>query len=136
MKSRANMADNDREAPGEPREVEVVWEGDSLEIVRTFPKPIREDLGADIRRLQLGERPHSSRLMSSIGRRVYELKQRDDKGWYRVIYLSKVGNRLFMLHSFVKKSAKTSRNDIHIASARLKAVRARLLKEKKDAEDR
>src|SRR3970040_95289 len=111
------MAAKDRKGD----EAEVVWEGDCLEVVRTFPKPIREDLGADIRRLQLGERPLSSRPMPSIGPRVYELKQRDDKGWYRVIYLSKVGNRFFMLHSFVKKSAKTSRNDVRIATARLKA---------------
>lgn len=128
------MSDKHNEASGKPSEAEVVWEGDSLEVVRTFPRPIREDLGADIRRLQLGDRPQSSRPMPSIGPRVYELKQRDDKGWYRVIYLSKVGNRIFMLHSFVKKSAKTSRNDIRLATARLKAVNARLLKEKNDVE--
>ncbi len=121
------MADEQRE------EAEVVWEGDCLEVVRSFPKAIREDLGADIRRLQLGERPLSSRPMPSIGPRVFELRQMDDKGWYRVIYLGKVGNRLHMLHSFVKKSAKTSRNDLRIASSRLKAVNARLLEEKKNA---
>ena len=57
----------------------------------------------------------------------------DDKGWYRVIYLGKVGNRLHMLHAFVKKSAKTSQNDLRIALSRLKAVNARLLEEKKNA---
>ena len=119
--------------PDLPEEAEVVWEGDCLEVLRTFPKPIREDLGAEIRRLQLGERAINSRPMPSIGPRVFELKQVDDRGWYRVIYLGKVGNRIYMLHSFVKKSAKTSRNDLRVASARLKAVNARLLQEKKDA---
>jgi phage-related protein len=38
-----------------------------------------------------------------------------------------------MLHGFVKKPAKTSRNDLRIATARLKAVKARLLEEKKNA---
>jgi phage-related protein len=57
----------------------------------------------------------------------------DDAGWYRVIYLSKIGDRLHMLHSFVKKSKKTPQNDLDIASARLKVVKARLLEEKKDA---
>jgi phage-related protein len=42
-------------------------------------------LGADIRRLQLGEKPLSSRPMPSIGKRVFELRQMDDEGWYRVI---------------------------------------------------
>jgi phage-related protein len=117
-------------------EADVVWEGDCLEVVRTFPKPIREDLGADIRRMQVGERPLSSRPMTSVGARVFELRQMDDKGWYRVIYLGKVGNRLHMLHAFVKKSAKTSANDLRIASARLKAVNARLVEEKRNAKKR
>lgn len=117
-------------------EAEVVWEGDCLEVVRTFPKPVREDLGADIRRLQLGEKPINSRPMPSVGQRVYELRQMDEKGWYRVIYLGKVGNRLHMLHAFLKKSAKTSRQDTQIASSRLKAVNARLLEEKRNAKKR
>jgi phage-related protein len=117
----------------EPVAAEVVWEGDSLEVVRAFPKPIREDLGADIRRMQLGEKPLSSRPMSSIGKRVYEPRQIDDKGWYRVIYLGKVGNRLHMLHAFMKKSAKTSSNDLRVATARLKLVNSRLVEEKKNA---
>ena len=71
--------------------------------------------------------------MPSIGMRVYELRQMDYKGWYRVIYLGKVGNRLHMLHAFTKKSATTSRNDLGIATSRLKAVNARLLEEKRDA---
>jgi hypothetical protein len=49
----------------EAGEAEVVWEGDCLEVVRTFPKPIREDLGADIRRLQVGVKPLNSRPMPS-----------------------------------------------------------------------
>jgi phage-related protein len=60
----------------------------------------------------------------------------DDNGWYRVIYLGKVANRLHILHAFVKKSAKTSRNDLQIASVRLKLVNARLLEEKRDAKKR
>jgi len=126
------MADKEESAD----EPDVVWEGDCLEVVRSFPKPIREDLGADIRRLQLGVRPLSSRPMPSIAQRVFELRQMDENGWYRVIYLGKVGNRLHMLHAFIKKSAKTSRNDLQVASARLKAVNARLLEEKRDAKKR
>ncbi|MEX0641748.1 MAG: type II toxin-antitoxin system RelE/ParE family toxin [Pirellulales bacterium] len=114
-------------------EAGVVWEGDCLEVVRTFPKPIREDLGADIRRLQVGIKPLNSRPMPSVGQRVYELRQLDDRGWYRVIYLGKVGNRLHMLHAFMKQSAKTSRNDLKMATTRLKAVNARMLEEKRNA---
>ena len=112
------------------KEANVVWEGNSLEVVRTFPKAIREDLGADIRRLQLGAKPLNSRPMRSIGQRVFELRQMDRDGWYRLIYLAKVGNTLHMLHGFVKKSAKTSPKDLSIAASRLKAVLARRREEK------
>lgn len=110
----------------------VAWEGDSLEILRSFPKSIRADLGAEIFRLQLGERPLDSRPMKSIGKGVFELRQRDDNGWYRLIYLTKVGNTLYVLHGFVKRSAKTPAKDLSTAENRLKAVRARLREETKN----
>ena len=108
---------------------EVVWEGDSLEGIRRFPGPVRQDLGAELRRLQTGDRPLNSRPMPSIGARVYELKEQDERAWYRVIYLAKIGNRIYILHCFEKKSAKTGKSDLALAKARLKRVSARLRSE-------
>lgn len=71
--------------------------------------------------------------MKSVGAGVAELRQRDANGWYRTIYLGVVDGKLHILHSFVKKSAKTSKNDLNIAEHRLKVVKARLLQERKDA---
>lgn len=111
----------------------VAWEGDSREVVRTFPDDIKEELGLDIWRMQTGEKPLHARPMKSIGSGVFELRQMDDAGWYRLIYLSKVGNTLHMLHAFKKKSRTTSRNDLKIATDRLRAVKDRLREEKKNA---
>ncbi len=108
---------------------EVVWEGDSLEMIRRFPGPVRQNLGAELRRLQTGDRPLNSRPMPSIGARVYELREQDERAWYRVIYLAKIGNRIFILHCFEKKSAKTGKSDLALAKARLKRVLARLRSE-------
>ncbi len=110
--------------------VEVVWEGDSLDVIRRFPGPVRQDLGAELRRLQTGDRPLNSRPMPSIGVRVYELKEQDERAWYRVIYLAKIGNRIHVLHCFEKKSAKTGKNDLAVARARMKRVMTRLAEEK------
>ena len=114
------------------KEAILFWVGDCLDVLRTFPKVAQRDFGAEIRRLQNGEQPIDSRPMKSIGQGIFELRQQDPDGWYRIIYLSKVGNSLHMLHSFVKKSAKTSQKDLSIAKNRLKAVRAKLLEEKKN----
>jgi phage-related protein len=110
--------------------VEVAWEGDSLEVMRSFPGPVQQDLGAELRRLQMGNLPLNSRPMPSIGNRIYELKEQDERAWYRVIYLAKIGNRIYVLHCFEKKSAKTSKNDLAVARARLKRVLNRLAEEK------
>jgi len=110
----------------------VVWEGDSLEVLRGFPVAVKRGLGQDLQRLQLGAMPLNSRPMKSIGPGVFELRQFDDRGWYRVIYLRKVEDRLFVLHSFVKKAAKTPRKDLEIASRRFKEVQARLAEEKRN----
>jgi len=114
---------------------QVVWEGDSREVLSRFPVTIRGKLGRELMRLQLGERPLNSRPMQSVGKGVFELRQMDDRGWYRVIYLRRIENRLHVLHSFVKKSAKTPARDLNIASERLKDLRERLKKEKKDAQN-
>ena len=96
-------------------DAKVAWEGDSLDVVKAFPRAIRQEIGLDIRRLQQGTMPHDSRPMQSIGKGVFELRQRDGNGWYRLIYLARVGDTLYMLHGFTKKSAKTSRNDLATA---------------------
>ena len=108
---------------------EIAWEGDALEVIRGFPAGVRQDLGAELRRLQTGCRPLNSRPMPSIGARVYELKEQDERTWYRVIYLAKIGNRIHILHCFEKKSAKTGKSDLAVAKARLKRVLARLRSE-------
>jgi phage-related protein len=109
---------------------DVAWEGDSLAVLRSFPKRVRSYLGADLRRLQLGETPHDSRPMKTIGNRVFELRQQDARGWYRLVYLAKIENTIYVLHCFEKHSRKTPRRDLEIAKSRLKFVRVRLLKGK------
>jgi len=112
----------------------VSWEGDSREVLRSFPDNITRELGQDLFRVQTGEKPLDSRPMKSIGMGVFELRQMDGKGWYRLIYLKKIADRVFVLHSFTKKTAKTSPRDLNVAKRRLKEVQAMLAKEKKDAQ--
>jgi phage-related protein len=64
--------------------------------------------------------------MSSIGAGVYELKEADERAWYRAIYLSKVGNTIYVLHCFEKENRKTDRRDLEVARQRLKRVKQRL----------
>ena len=109
----------------------VVWEGDAVKVISRFPDDVRRDLGFQIYKLQLGERPDDFKSMTSIGPGVYELRESDDRTWYRVIYFSKVADTIYILHCFEKKTSKTSKPDIETAKLRLKRVRTRLAEEKK-----
>jgi phage-related protein len=64
-----------------------------------------------------------------VGPGVFEL--RDERAWYRVVYLSRIEDVIFVLHCFEKKSREMPRRDFEKAKQRLKAVKARLAGEKK-----
>ncbi len=68
--------------------------------------------------------------MASIGTRVWELKESDERAWYRVIYMTKIGGVIHVLHCFEKESRKTDRRDVATARARLKQVLERIQEEK------
>lgn len=70
--------------------------------------------------------------MQSIDKGVFELKDADEKTWYRMLYLARVKDTIYVLDCFEKDTAKTERKDLNRASARLAAVRQRILKERKD----
>jgi len=72
------------------------------------------------------------RPMQSIGQGVFELKDADDRSWYRVVYLARVRDTIYILDCFDKDTARTERKDLNTAKARLSAVKQRLLQERRD----
>lgn len=110
-----------------PLFAELDFEGDSLEVLSAFPPAVRQALGFSLWQLQLGLEPAcQTRGMSSIGAGVYELKESDERTWYRAIYLAKVRDVIHVLHCFEKDSRKTDRRDIEVARQRLKMVKERI----------
>ena len=103
----------------------VVWEGDSRAVLREFPEDVREDLGLDLWRVQNGLPPLDSGSMAPALPGVFELRDRDKDCWYRVLYI-RIGNVIYVLHSFRKKTNETPQRDIRTAEQRLKNVRQRL----------
>jgi len=58
--------------------------------------------------------------MNSIGRGAREIRIRDVDGAFRVIYVAKLADAIYVLHCFQKKTQKTSPEDIALASRRYK----------------
>jgi phage-related protein len=113
-----------------PPNATVAWEGDSREVLISFPDTARLNFGFYLWQLQQGESPTNYRPLSSVGAGVYELRDQDERSWYRVIYLSRINNVIHVLHCFEKKSRQMPRRDFEKAKQRLKIVRARLAQEK------
>ncbi len=60
--------------------------------------------------------------MPSVGTGVIEIRVRAD-GVYRLFYVAKFAEAVYVLHAFQKKSQKTAALDIDLARARYVAVR-------------
>ena len=56
---------------------DVVFEGDSRAVIKSFPENVREDLGADLWRVQNGEKPLDSGPMAPALPGVFELRDPD-----------------------------------------------------------
>ena len=115
----------------QPKLATVVWEGDSREVLKAFPEEVTQNLGFELWQLQQGERPRDYRPLPSVGPGVFELRDQDERAWYRVVYLSRIEDVIYVLHCFEKKSREMPRRDFEKAKQRLKAVKARLAEEKK-----
>jgi phage-related protein len=63
----------------------------------------------------LGE-PHTK----AFGSGLFELRLKGAEGIARVFFCTVIGRRIVMLHSFVKKSAKTPAKELDIAEKRMK----------------
>ena len=88
-------------------------------------------LGYSLRRLRSGEFPAcETRSTPSIGKGVWELKESDERAWYRVVYLTKIGGVIHVLHCFEKESRRTDKRDVASAQARMKQVLKRIQEEK------
>ena len=75
-----------------------------------------------MRKLQRGEAPDDWRPFPEVGPGVNEIRIDSSDGWFRVMYVAKFEEAIYVLHSFQKKTRKTSRNDIEVAKARYRAV--------------
>ncbi len=63
--------------------------------------------------------------MTNIGPGVAEIRIRDEAGAFRVIYVAKFQDAIFVLHCFQKKTAKTALPDLDLAQKRYRELKRR-----------
>ncbi|MFO0698851.1 MAG: type II toxin-antitoxin system RelE/ParE family toxin [Nitrospira sp.] len=74
--------------------------GNSLECLRQFPEDARHDAGCQLEQVQHGKQPTDFKPMSSVGKGVEELRVWDDSGTYRVVYIARFAEAVYVLHAF------------------------------------
>lgn len=94
--------------------------GSSLDDLRQFPTEARQEAGYQLDKVQHGMEPTDWKPMKTVGVGVKEIRIKEDAGAFRVVYLAKLADAVFVLHCFQKKTEQTSQKDITLARVRFK----------------
>jgi phage-related protein len=100
----------------DPKPVE--FRGSSLDDLRAFPQAARREAGHQLDQVQRGHEPDDWKPMNTIGRGVREIRIRDAAGAFRVLYVAKFEDAVYVLYCFQKKTQKTTKADLNLAAQR------------------
>lgn len=95
--------------------------GSALEDLRKFPEEARRAAGFELHAVQRGVEPSDWKPMQTIGSGVKEIRIHVQGEW-RVLYVAKLRDAVYVLHAFQKKTRKTGQRDIELARQRYRQI--------------
>jgi phage-related protein len=98
--------------------------GSSHDDLCAMPALVRHAVGVELMVVQFGGLPSDFKQMPPVGDGVYEIRVRDAAGAFRVMYVAKFADAIYVLHAFQKKTQKTSKTDLDLATRRYKLIGA------------
>lgn len=90
----------------------IYWLGSSRSNLSSFPEEIRRYAGFQLRALQQGLMPSDFKPIPAVGKGVEEIRLRSEDGAFRVFYVARFEEAIYVLHAFQKKSQKTAKQDV------------------------
>jgi phage-related protein len=111
-------------------EKQIRWVGSAYGDLLAFPKDARKEAGFQLGKVQAGLEPADWKTFDEVGAGTREIRIREASGIYRVMYVAKFEEAIYVLHCFQKKTQVTIKRDKAIAEARYRAV-VNVRKEKK-----
>ncbi len=87
-----------------------------------FPKLARQRVGHELFMVQVGREPSDFKPIPSVGPGAYEIRVRDEAGAFRVIYVAKFEQAIYVLHAFQKKTRTIGKADIDLAAQRYELI--------------
>ena len=103
----------------------IDWRGSSLRDIKDdkiFTPRARREAGHQLSQVQVGLEPDRWKPFDDVGPGTKEIIVDMDGGWFRVMYVAKFPEAVYVLHCFRKKTNTTSMQDKTIAAARYRAV--------------
>jgi phage-related protein len=101
----------------------IVWIGDSLETLRSFPKPVRDVIGFALYEAQLGGKHVDAKPLKGYGSGLLEVVSDHRGDTFRAVYTVRLRDRIYVLHTFQKKSKSgiaTPKHELMLVERRLK----------------
>ncbi len=101
----------------------VRFVGNARQELVAFPKSVRARAGIELFAVQVGRDPTDWRPLAEVGPGACEIRVRDVTGAYRIIYVARFHDAVYVLHAFHKKTRKTTRADLDLARDRYRVAR-------------
>ena len=105
----------------------LTWLADSRSNVKSFPARVQDDIGYALYAAQLGERSVKAKPLHGLGGQVMEIAVYDASGTYRAIYTVSIGESIYVIQAFQKKSKAgiaTPKPEMDLIRQRLKQLRS------------
>lgn len=91
--------------------------GSSLDDLKKFPAEVRREAGFELDAVQRGFMPADFKPMFDVGPGVYEIRIHLLGAW-RVMYIARRSEAVYVLHAFQKKTQQTRCEDMELARRR------------------
>lgn len=101
----------------------VVWVGDSLRVLKSFPSSVQDEVGYALFLAQRGEKHIAAKSLKGLGGGVLEVVADYRGDTFRAVYTVRLVDRVYVLHAFQKKSKHgiaTPQPEIDLIKRRLK----------------
>ena len=99
----------------------IQWLGDSRDRLRRFPQAARREIGYQLSLIQAGRSASDWRPIPLVGIGVIEIRVHAE-GEYRVFYVAKFEDAVYVLHVFAKKTRKASSLDVELGKKRYREL--------------
>jgi len=102
---------------------QVAWIGSSKKDLGAFPDDVQHDIGLALMVAQFGGKHKDAKPWKGLGPGVMEIVSNFDTNTYRSIYTVNIGDVIYVLHAFQKKSKSgigTPKEEIVLVEARYK----------------